>query len=183
MKTGLRRMALCAMALAFTPSAPTSLADELVTVRMYSVSAEGMGASVGTITLRTHRHGVLLIPELMNLAPGLHGFHLHQNPQCGPAENNGQQTAAAAAGGHFDPGETDSHRGPFEPGGHLGDLPALFVSAQGLARQPELAPRLSFGDLDGHSLVIHERGDNYSDHPQPLGGGGGRIACGIVRFE
>jgi Cu-Zn family superoxide dismutase len=29
--------------------------------------------------------------------------------------------------------------------------------------------------------MIHEGSDNYSDEPKPLGGGAGRIACGIVQ--
>ena len=28
--------------------------------------------------------------------------------------------------------------------------------------------------------MIHAGGDNYSDQPQPLGGGGARIACGVI---
>jgi Cu-Zn family superoxide dismutase len=28
-------------------------------------------------------------------------------------------------------------------------------------------------------LIVHEGGDTYSDNPQ-LGGGGGRIVCGVV---
>jgi len=28
--------------------------------------------------------------------------------------------------------------------------------------------------------MIHAGGDNYSDQPEPLGGGGGRIACGVA---
>jgi Cu-Zn family superoxide dismutase len=28
--------------------------------------------------------------------------------------------------------------------------------------------------------MIHEGGDNYADEPKPLGGGGARIACGVV---
>jgi superoxide dismutase, Cu-Zn family len=30
-------------------------------------------------------------------------------------------------------------------------------------------------------VVIHEGGDNFSDQPKPLGGGGGRIACGVIK--
>ncbi|TMA53165.1 MAG: hypothetical protein E6J75_15750, partial [Deltaproteobacteria bacterium] len=33
-------------------------------------------------------------------------------------------------------------------------------------------------DVAGRALVIHEGGDNYSDTPKPLGGGGVRMACG-----
>jgi len=28
--------------------------------------------------------------------------------------------------------------------------------------------------------MIHAGGDNYSDHPEKLGSGGARIACGLV---
>ncbi|MRR17699.1 MAG: superoxide dismutase [Cu-Zn] SodC1, partial [Deltaproteobacteria bacterium] len=31
------------------------------------------------------------------------------------------------------------------------------------------------------SLMIHVGGDNYSDVPEKLGGGGGRLACGVVK--
>ncbi|EDQ9399748.1 superoxide dismutase family protein, partial [Salmonella enterica] len=44
-----------------------------------------------------------------------------------------------------------------------------------------LAPRLkSLSELKGHSLMIHAGGDNYSDNPAKLGGGGARFACGVV---
>jgi Cu-Zn family superoxide dismutase len=29
--------------------------------------------------------------------------------------------------------------------------------------------------------MVHAGGDNYSDQPKPLGGGGDRIACGLIR--
>ena len=45
---------------------------------------------------------------------------------------------------------------------------------------PVLAPRLKVSMLQGHALVVHEGGDNYSDLPLPLGGGGARFACGVV---
>jgi Copper/zinc superoxide dismutase (SODC) len=36
-------------------------------------------------------------------------------------------------------------------------------------------------DVKGRSVMIHAGGDNYSDQPAPLGGGGARIACGVAR--
>jgi Cu-Zn family superoxide dismutase len=39
---------------------------------------------------------------------------------------------------------------------------------------------LKLEDIAGRSIVIHEGGDNYSDSPQPLGGGGARVACGVI---
>jgi Cu-Zn family superoxide dismutase len=34
--------------------------------------------------------------------------------------------------------------------------------------------------IRGKALMIHAGGDNYSDRPAPLGGGGARIACGVI---
>jgi len=34
--------------------------------------------------------------------------------------------------------------------------------------------------LHGHALMVHAGGDNHDDHPAPLGGGGARIACGVI---
>jgi Cu-Zn family superoxide dismutase len=28
--------------------------------------------------------------------------------------------------------------------------------------------------------MIHQGGDNYSDDPKKLGGGGARVACGVI---
>ena len=87
--------------------------------------------------------------------------------------------AAFSAGGHFDPAGTNHHEGPLGHG-HLGDLPALMVQPDGTASLPLSVPHLTLADLAGHALVIHAGGDNYSDRPEPLGGGGARIACGVV---
>jgi len=43
-----------------------------------------------------------------------------------------------------------------------------------------LAPRLKLDDIHGRAIMIHAGGDNYSDIPLPSGGGGTRIACGII---
>ncbi|MDH3563904.1 MAG: superoxide dismutase family protein, partial [Gammaproteobacteria bacterium] len=57
----------------------------------------------------------------------------------------------------------------------------LKVGASGNVKSKVTAPRLKVADLKGRSLMIHEGGDNYSDNPKPLGGGGVRIACGVVK--
>ena len=87
-------------------------------------------------------------------------------------------TAALSAGGHYDPEEAGTHQGPYGDG-HLGDLPVLTVNGDGEANLPVLAPRLSMEDMPGRSLMIHAGGDTYADEPH-LGGGGARMACGVV---
>ncbi|MFN2376967.1 MAG: superoxide dismutase [Cu-Zn] SodC, partial [Candidatus Binatia bacterium] len=131
------------------------------------------------ITATDTGYGLLLTPALEGLPPGLHGFHVHENPSCDPGEKDGKKTAALGAGGHYDPATTRRHEGPYGTG-HLGDLPAIYVGPDGKASYPVLAPRLKVVDLKGRSLMIHAGGDNHADHPAPLGGGGPRIACGVT---
>lgn len=152
---------------------------EQVVIPMNLVDASGGSQPVGTVTAEANRFGVLLTPALTGLPPGLHGFHVHENPSCAAAEKDGKMTAALGAGGHYDPAKTGKHEGPYGEG-HLGDLPAIHVGEDGKADYPVLAPRLTLGDLKGRSLMIHAGGDNHADHPAPLGGGGPRIACGVA---
>lgn len=83
-------------------------------------------------------------------------------------------------GGHFDPQKTGKHLGPYNAFGHYGDLPALYVNADGAAVLPTIAPRMLTRDLYDHAFVIHAGGDNYSDNPEKMGGGGARFACGVL---
>ncbi len=150
-----------------------------VSVMMHKVNEKGVGEAIGTIQFTDTDKGVAVTPNLKGLAAGTHGFHLHQNPDCGVKEKDGKMTAGLAAGGHFDPAKADKHEGPHGKG-HLGDLPALDVAADGTANKLMLVPRLKVADIQGRSVMIHEGGDNYSDLPKPLGGGGARVACGVI---
>lgn len=129
------------------------------------------GEKIGQVVFEDSPYGLLIKPALNALPAGqMHGFHLHQQADCGDKGMN--------AGGHYDPAKTNSHAGPYG-NGHLGDLPVLAVNSEGQANIPLLAPRLKTSDLKGLAVMIHAGGDNYSDNP-PLGGGGARIACGTI---
>lgn len=149
-------------------------------VTMNLITTDGAGKSIGTITLKEAKDGVTIEPKLKDLPPGEHGFHLHENGSCAPAEKEGKKTAGQAAGGHFDPDATKAHKGP-AGGGHKGDLPKLVVSEKGEAKEKLEVKGLKLADFQGKALMIHAGGDNYSDAPKPLGGGGERIACGVVK--
>ncbi|ARP94843.1 superoxide dismutase family protein [Bordetella genomosp. 13] len=150
-------------------------------VEMSFVGPKGVEQSAGKVTIQDNKYGALLTPDLFGLPPGLHGFHVHANPSCDPGPVDGQTAPGGAAGGHWDPDKTGAHKGPYDDSGHKGDLPALYVAADGKATYPVLAPRLKASDLKGRALMVHAGGDNHSDHPQKLGGGGARIVCGVVK--
>ena len=151
---------------------------ELV-VTMNAATAAGAGASAGTVRIVETPYGLAFYPALAGLPPGQHGFHVHEKPSCAPAEQNGAMAAAIGAGGHLDPASTKKHGEPWGDG-HLGDLPPLYVAADGSAASPVLAPRLKLADVADRALMVHAGGDNHADHPAPLGGGGPRIVCGVI---
>ncbi|MCK9507470.1 MAG: superoxide dismutase [Cu-Zn] SodC [Pigmentiphaga sp.] len=172
------RLSLCVagLSLAFSQAV---WAD--VTVNMATVNAQGKVQDIGSVTISETRYGLVFTPDLKGLSPGLHGFHVHEKPSCDPGEQNGKPVAALGAGGHLDPQKSGKHGLPWDESAHLGDLPALFVQADGSASYPVLAPRLNKLDLiKDRSLMVHEGGDNHADHPAPLGGGGPRMACGVI---
>jgi Cu-Zn family superoxide dismutase len=150
-----------------------------IEIPLFEATESGPGKPVGVITVEDTPYGALFTPNLHGLTPGLHGFHVHENPACEPLEKDGKMVPGLAAGGHFDPAGTGRHEGPYG-NGHLGDLPPLYADQYGKADLPVLAPRLAVKDIKGRSLMIHAGADNYSDHPAKLGGGGARVACGVV---
>jgi superoxide dismutase, Cu-Zn family len=152
-----------------------------VTVTVNKIDENGVGAAAGSLTLEDTGAGLRITPSLTGLPPGPHGFHVHANASCAAAEQDGRKVAGLAAGGHFDPAKSGKHLGPASSEGHKGDMPVLTVAADGSAKAAVIVPHLTVADALGHAIVIHAGGDNYADTPAPLGGGGARIACGVVK--
>ncbi len=147
-----------------------------ITVRM--TSNTGVGKVIGTVTASNaeilvagRKEGALLLkPELKGLAPGRHAFHIHQNPECGPAEENGVMVPGLAGGTHLRLSGTGELSGTtFQT--YLGNLPDVQVDADGWARRELVAPRLTLADIANRSLMIHKGQDDGSP----------RLACGAVK--
>ncbi len=150
-------------------------------VEMNLVTSQGVGQSIGSVTITETDKGLEFSPDLKALPPGEHGFHIHAKGSCQPATKDGKASAVESAGGHLDPQNTGKHEGP-EGAGHLGDLPALVVNNDGKATDAVIAPRLkSLDEVKDKALMVHVGGDNMSDQPKPLGGGGERYACGVIK--
>lgn len=147
---------------------------------VYLTAESGQGAAAGTVTFTDDTAGINIVTDLKGLPPGDHGFHVHEFPDCGNKGPDGKTGPALAAGGHFDPDKTGVHKGP-DSGGHKGDLPLLTVASDGTAKVTLHVKGVKAEEFKNRSVMIHAGGDNYSDQPAPLGGGGGRIACGIIQ--
>ncbi|MCA1798972.1 MAG: superoxide dismutase family protein [Xanthomonadaceae bacterium] len=166
-------------AAALAVSTTGAAADDGVEVLMRAVDRDGLGPVVGHVTVSTTAHGLLFSPRLHGMPPGIRGFHVHENASCASSRAEGRTVPGGAAGSHLDPEGSGLHGTPWGDG-HLGDLPALYVAADGTADYPVLAPRLTMDQVRGRALMVHAGGDNHADHPEPLGGGGARLFCGVI---
>lgn len=178
MKKQWMNAALVAVACAMSAGGSAMAAEGSATLNL--LTDTGNGQAVGTVTITDTKYGLVFTPALSGLPPGLHGFHVHDKGSCAPGQQDGKTVPGFAAGGHYDPANTKKHGLPWGDG-HLGDLPGLVVDAGGNATNPVLAPRLKLADVKGRALMVHMGGDNHSDNPAPLGGGGARMACGVIQ--
>ena len=156
-------------------SAAAMAAD--TSVEINAIDANGVGKPLGTATISDSSDGLTIKVDVSGVTDGDHGFHVHEKGDCSPGTKDGKTVPGLAAGPHFDPHATKTHKGP-GGGGHEGDLPKLTAQG-GKIDQTVTVKGLKQADVAGRSLMIHEGGDNYSDNPEN-GGGKGRIACGVI---
>lgn len=172
------KSAILPLAAAAALMLPATAFAESATATINAITAEGTGAALGMAKITDSKDGAVFEVEIKGLS-GEHGFHVHEKGDCGPGEKDGKKQAGLAAGPHFDPSKSGKHAGP-QGAGHAGDLPKLVLKETG-EKVTVTAPRLKVADIVGRTLMIHEAGDNYADDPAPLGGGKGRIACGVIQ--
>ena len=134
------------------------------------------GNTVGIAFFEQTPVGVVISLEVGGLPPGIHAVHLHSVGACTPD--------FLAAKGHINPaGVSHGMKNPNGPDN--GDLPNMFVDSNGRAVVEMFTTwvsvrsgRIPLLDNDGSTLVIHANGDDHSS--QPIGGAGGRVACGVI---
>ncbi|MEX2224916.1 MAG: superoxide dismutase family protein [Dehalococcoidia bacterium] len=138
-------------------------------------------AEVGKVKLKQRGDAVEIRIEVDgSVTPGFHGFHVHATAAC--------VAPFTSAGGHYNPSSA-THRD------HAGDLPVLYVDADGEAEARFSTDRFGLNalfDADGSAFILHAGPDNYANiptdryDPDPdattlaTGDAGGRIACGII---
>ena len=167
------------VALAATLFAGTAIAADAPANQRIELK-NSAGAAVGSATLTNAPKGVLMRIELKDVAPGWHGLHFHEKGDCSKAD-------FTSAGAHVHGKPTLVH-GLLNPDANeAGDLPNLFVAADGTGATEVFstsvaltaaAGRENLADKDGSAIVIHANADDHK--AQPIGGAGGRIACGVI---
>jgi Cu-Zn family superoxide dismutase len=133
-------------------------------------------AFVGRVHAMEAPGGVIMTVEVTGLPPGWHGMHLHEKADC-------SATDFTSSGGHINHPTTKKAHGLLNPAGpDFGDLPNLYVAADGTGKAEVFTDLVKFAqltDTDGSALVIHA---NKDDHlAQPIGGAGARIACAPIK--
>lgn len=138
----------------------------------------------GTVTFTNRGNDLMVNISLRGLAPGVHGFHIHQNPSCAPADTNGdgQPDPAGAAGGHWDPLSTNDHGAPADSrqNKHLGDLGNITASSDGTVQTTMTISNFnpSQNSVTGHAIMSHSGRDDLESDPS--GNSGTRMGCGVI---
>lgn len=146
---------------------------------------DAQGNQVGMVELTQVEDGVQIHTRIEGFEAavtggerGEHGFHIHETGECVAPD-------FTSAGGHFNP--TGVGHGLLDPDGpHAGDLPNLWIEADGSADYTvttdlislEAGDRTIF-DSDGSAFVLHADADDYLT--DPAGDSGSRLACGVIQ--
>ncbi len=159
--------------------AACSTAERTIDSSHHSKTAKAMlqpttgNSTKGEIKFTEVKNGVRVTGEVSGLAPGKHGFHVHENGDCSSGDGK-------SAGGHFNPGGS-KHGGPQSEQKHAGDMGNIEADQNGVASIDKVFPFLSLeGDnsIVGRGLIVHADADDL--HSQPTGNAGARLACAVI---
>ena len=165
------------------PSVPAAH-GQAVPQQAHATVVDQAGAVVGHVELVDEGGRTRVRAEVSGLAPGFHGFHVHEGSECA-----GDFTSA---GGHLNP-TASGH------GAHVGDMPVLHADRDGRARASFVTDHFTVDDVVGRTVMVHAGRDNLANIPEryrssaegappagpdamtlATGDSGGRVACGAV---
>ncbi|MGH9180049.1 MAG: superoxide dismutase family protein [Acidimicrobiales bacterium] len=177
------------------PSAPASGLTPPAPAMARAVLIDPSSAQRGGVLFTQESGRIRVQVAASGLTPGWHGFHVHAIGNCGVGDPN---APFMGSGGHLGSGAplNQSHSG------HDGDLPLLYVNANGVARATFRTDNFTMAqllDADGSAVIVHASPDNYANIPaarydtKPPGGtvpdattlatgdAGARQRCGVVQ--
>ena len=109
----------------------------------------------GNVVFVKQTQGLRVYARLEGLAPGPHGFHIHEFGDCRASD-------AASAGGHFNPTQ-QMHGSPAQQERHSGDLGNIEADASGKGHMDLTSDILTLQGPDsiiGRSVIVHEHPDD-----------------------
>lgn len=166
-------LAACLFPLAAESNSPPP--DKMLFARMQDSS----GASAGLVAVTAAaKGGVLVSVDLRGLPPGWRALHIHARGDCSDHADH-----FAKAGGHA-AAEGQAHGFLNPDGPHAGDLPNIWVHADGTAKAQFYSTLIAFDaltDEDGSAVMVHAEADDYRS--QPAGSAGMRLSCGVIGAE
>jgi superoxide dismutase, Cu-Zn family len=128
----------------------------------------------GTVTFEPRGDKIRVVAAVSGLAPGGHGFHIHEKGDCSAPDGT-------SAGGHFNP-TGKPHGDPAHADHHGGDMPMLVADASGNAMLDTLLDTVTIGggaaDIVGRAVIVHKDADDFKT--QPTGNSGARVACCVI---
>ncbi len=147
---------------------------ETQTGKAMAVMNPTQGSKVsGVVSFAKEGRGVRVIADVQGLAPGPHGFHIHEFGDCSSPD-------AASAGGHFNPTDMP-HGAQNTEKRHVGDLGNIDADKNSHARLEITDGNLALegpNSIIGRSIVVHAQADDFKS--QPTGNSGARVACGVI---
>lgn len=127
----------------------------------------------GTVVFMQQQDGVHIVATIGGLAPGEHGFHIHEFGDCSADDGT-------SAGGHYNP-QGVAHAGPDAATRHVGDLGNITADDSGEATLDVVDTVIQLNgphSIIGRGLIVHANPDDLTS--QPTGNAGGRVACGVI---
>jgi Cu-Zn family superoxide dismutase len=127
----------------------------------------------GVVRFERSSKGVKVTGELEGLAPGEHGFHVHQYGDCSGPDGK-------TAGDHWNP-HGKPHGAPGAAERHVGDLGNVRADDSGKAKIDAVDDKLRLDGSDsivGRAVIVHAKPDDLKT--QPTGNAGDRVGCGVV---
>ncbi|KAJ1927159.1 Superoxide dismutase [Cu-Zn] [Tieghemiomyces parasiticus] len=138
---------------------------------------KGVNGTV-TFTQSSSSGPVSVTGELKGLAPGKHGFHVHQFGD----NTNG----CVSAGPHFNP-EAKTHGAPDAAVRHVGDLGNVQADSNGVAKidiKDSVIQLSGAHSILGRTIIVHADEDDLGLGGHKLsaatGNAGDRLACGVI---
>jgi Cu-Zn family superoxide dismutase len=117
---------------------------------------------------------IRVIGKINNIAPGPHGFHVHEVGNCTTPD-------ASSAGEHYNPAGTQ-HADRASTVRHIGDLGNLAAGEDRTASFDFYDSQIELQGANSiieKALIVHAMEDDLTS--QPAGNSGDRIACGIIK--